>query len=205
MEHGRIAVALDPLDANARVPYSSSLLLRGQHEAALRESAQAVALNPNNSMAQGIHGNILAYSRRPAEAIPHLDLALRLNPPDPYRWIWVHVSCTAFYFMGGFRSLLALRPGFVPPAAQSGAHGYRAVLVSLVELGRTVEARQCADIIFTKFNGAMTAFLAVRYPEFLADDCDAYCASLAKGGLVQRDGVLTRVSELVVRRNHRIP
>lgn len=75
-------------------------------------------------------------------------------------------------------------------------HGYRAVLVSLVELGRTAEARQYAGIIFTKFNAAMTAFLAVRYPEFLVDDYDAYCVSLAKGGLVLRDGMLTRLREL---------
>jgi hypothetical protein len=42
----------------------------------------------------------------------------------------------------------------------------------------------------------MTAFLAVRYPEFLVDDYDAYCVSLAKGGLVLRDGMLTRLREL---------
>ena len=194
LEHGRVAVALDPLDANARVPYSNALILLGQHEAALRESTQAVTLNPNNTMAQGVHGTILAYSQRPAEAIPHLDLALRLNPLDPYRFIWVHVSCTAFYFMGDYASCLRsgqdlcrLQPNLV--------HGYRAVLVSLAELGRTVEARQYADVIFTKFNREMTAFLAVRYPEFRADDYDAYRASLAKGGLALRDGVLTRVSE----------
>ena len=192
LEHGRIAVSRDPLDATAHAAYTNALILRGQHEAALRETTHAVAMNPNSAMAQGMHGGILAYSGHPADSFPYLEQALRLNPLDPLRFIWVHMSCTAYFLAGDFESCLSAGQDLCRMQPDLN-HGYRAVLVALTELGRTEEAGHYADILYSKFAKEMRAFLAIRYPEFREVDYAAIVTSLAKGGLVLSDGELARI------------
>jgi adenylate cyclase len=193
LEHGRIAAGLDPQDATAHAVFGLGLLMAGQPDAAVKEGTQAVALNPSNATAQALHGAILAYAGRSEDSLPHFAQAIRLSPFDPLRWVWVHFSASALYFHGDYeacaatgRDVCRMRPDVV--------FGYRAVVVALAELGRLDEARQYADVIHTRFNREMRAFLSSRWPEWRETDYAAYVASLAKGGLVLRDGVLTRVA-----------
>ena len=193
LEHGRIAVGLDPLDAMAHAVFGFGLQRSGEHEAAVRETAQAVALNPSNATVRGMHALVLAYSGRPAESLPHFSQAIRLSPFDPLRWLWVHGSSIAYYFLGDYeasatvgRETCRMRP--------NAAFGYRAMLVALAELGRIDEARQVADVLHSKFNNEMRTFLTTRGSEFRETDHAAFVASLAKGGLALRDGVPIRVN-----------
>ncbi len=193
LEHGRVAADLDPQDATAHAVFGLGLLMAGQHDAAVKEATQAVHLNPSNATAQALHGAILAYSGRSEDALPHFAQAMRLSPFDPLRWVWVHFSAIALYFYGDYeacaaagRDICRMRPDVV--------FGYRALVVALAELGRLDAARRYADVIHTRFNREMRAFLSSRWPEWREADYAAYVASLAKGGLVLRDGVLTRVN-----------
>ncbi len=193
LEHGRIAAGLDPQNATAHAVFGAGLIKTGQHDAAVKESTQAVALNPSNATAQALHGAILAYAGRSEDALPHLAQAIRLSPFDPQRWTWVHFSAIALYFHADYeacaaagRDLCRIRPDVV--------FGYRALVVTLAELGRLDEARQYADVIHTRFNRELRAFLSNRWPEWREADYAACVASLAKGGLVLRNGELARVN-----------
>lgn len=72
--------------------------------------------------------------------------------------------------------------------------GHRILVASLAELGRLDEAHHHADRIMERFQSDVTAFLSQRWPEWEPENYARYVASLAKGGLVMRDGGLTRVN-----------
>ena len=193
LEHGRIAAGLDPLDAMAHAVFGLGLFLSGEHEAAGEGTAQAVSLNPSNATVQGLHGCVLGYSGHSENALPHFKQAIRLSPMDTLRWFWVHSSANALYFSGDYDSCAAagrdvrhMRPDLV--------YGYRAIVAALAELGRIEEAHQYADLIYTRFNSEAREFLTSRWPEWREEDYAAYVASLAKGGLILRGGMLTRIN-----------
>ncbi len=62
------------------------LALTGQGDRAVAELEKSVALNP--SFANGYHGlgTTLNWYGRAADAIPKLDMAMRLSPHDPLLW-----------------------------------------------------------------------------------------------------------------------
>jgi adenylate cyclase len=193
LKHGRIAVSSDPLDAIGHAVFGMCLMGSGEREMAIMETTRAVSLNSNSAIAQGGHGSVLTYSGRSMDALPHLAQAIRLSPFDPVRWVWLHWSASAHYFHGDYESCAAAARELCR-MREDAVFGYRALVVALAELGRIDEARQCADIIHRRFNGEMRAFLTTRWPEWRDADYSAYVASLAKGGLVLRDGVLTLVN-----------
>ncbi len=59
LEHRGIATSLDPLDATAHALFGHGLLLAGKHEAALKETTQAVVLNPSNATVENLHAVVL--------------------------------------------------------------------------------------------------------------------------------------------------
>ena len=192
LEHGRIAAGLDPLNAVAHSVFGFGLLVSDEHEAAVKESTQAITLNPSNAFVQGQHGAVLTFSGHPGEGLPYFQQAMRLSPLDPLRWHWVWQSSNAHYFHGDYaacaaagRDVCRMQPDLV--------FGYRANVIALAELGRIEEARQYADVIYTRFNSEMRLFLSTRLPGWRAADYAAIVASHAKAGLVLRDGVLLRV------------
>jgi tetratricopeptide (TPR) repeat protein len=193
LEHGRIAAILDPSDATAHAVFGQALQISGEHEAALKETTRAVALNPSNPFVQAIHGNVLAYCGQPGESLPHFEQAIRLSPLDPLRWYWLFLSSMAFYHHRDFeacvvagRDICRMRPDVV--------FGYRMLVVALAELGRLDDAHRYADVLHSRFNGEMHAFLTTRWPEWREIEYANFVASLAKGGLVLRDGLLLRVN-----------
>ena len=193
-EYARIATTLNPRDSMAHSLYGLALVNWGEHEAALKETALSVELNPNNSWAQGMHAGVLAYSGRPGEALPHFELAFRLSPVDPLRWLWSHMMATALFFNRDYEASLAAGKDLVR-ALPNAMFGYRACMAALVKLDRMDEAKHYADVIYTRFPKELAGFLAAPWGEWRPQDHAAYSATLAAGGLVLRDGMLIRVSD----------
>ena len=180
LEHGRVAVGLDPQDATAHAVFGLGLLMAGQHDAAVKEAAQAVHLNPSNATAQALDGAILAYSGLSEDSLPHFAQAIRLSPFDPLRWVWLHFSAIALYFHGDYEACVAagrdichMRPDVV--------FGYRALVVGLAELGRLDEARQYADVIHTRFNRELHAFLFQPMAGMVRDGLCRLCRLARQG------------------------
>ncbi len=190
-EHGRVAVALDPLNATAHTVYGVALNNSGEHEAGISETAKGVALSQNNATAQGLHGAVLAYNGRARDGLPHLAQAIRLSPVDPLRWLWTFHTSMANYFVGDYaasaaagRELCRMQPdSFI---------GYRVLFVALAALDRLDEAHRYADLIYDRFNDDMRALLEVRWLQWHEADYAAYVRTIAKGGLTLRDGKLIR-------------
>lgn len=138
----RRAVALDSLDAQARVSLSFALMTAGDGHGALEEARQAVELNPSMPFALAIH----AYQRHMAghsaeESISFVQRALRLSPHDPVEWLFYDVLGSAYLNAGRFaegleagRRLIALSPNYY--------WGYLWSAMNAVGLGQIEEARE---------------------------------------------------------------
>ncbi len=83
---GEQAVALDDKDGFIHSVLGQILALAGQGDRAIAELEKSVALNP--SFAHGYYGlgTTLNWYGRAADAIPKLDMAMRLSPHDPILW-----------------------------------------------------------------------------------------------------------------------
>ena len=177
----------------AHAVFGLCLLVTGQREASIKETALGVSLNPNNATLHGFHGTGLAYCGQPREGLVHLSQASRLSPLDPLRWYWAHASATACYFLGDYEACVSagqdccrMRPDLV--------FGYRALVAGLAELGQLEEARRIGGQIYDRFPDEVTAFLRARWPEWPETHYARYVAALAKGGLSLADGQLKRVT-----------
>lgn len=191
-EYGRLASSLNPRDATAFALYAQGLCMSGEHDAAIQAAAKAVELNPNNTWAQGLYAGTLAYGGHPGESLPHFEQAMRLSPVDPLRWAWSHMASTAYFFHGDYENAFAAGKDLIRDIPNA-IFGYRHCFVALVGLGRMDEAKYYRDIIFERFAKELTYFITVRWGEWREEDHRLYVDTLAKGGLVLRDGVLARV------------
>jgi tetratricopeptide (TPR) repeat protein len=189
IEHARLAINLNARDAEAHTILGVGLGFSGHQEAAIEHSTRAIELNPTNPWVRAALGGSFVYGGRPGEGLPHLEAATRLSPLDPLRWVYSHILSTGYFFHGDYeaslnagKSLVRMRPGIW--------FGYRHCCAALTELGRIDEARYYADELFSRFAGELTSFLAVRWGEWREPDYARYTATLARAGLVLRDGVL---------------
>jgi tetratricopeptide (TPR) repeat protein len=74
------ALALDPMQADARGNLATALARRGQTGRAVQELQFLVSLDPENAVARANLGVVLLQLGRRAEAVAQLGEALRLNP-----------------------------------------------------------------------------------------------------------------------------
>lgn len=192
LEHARIATTLNPSDSMAHAFYGLGLSNADDRAGGVRETALAVKLNPNNAWAQALYGGISGYDGHPAEGLRHIQLAMRLSPLDPIRWLWSHMAATLYYFVHDYESSLAAGKDFIRLAPNAWA-SYRHCFVALTEMGRDGEAKYYADILCERFAKELVYFATVRFGEWREEDHARYIASIAKGGLVVRDGALARV------------
>ena len=140
---GHNAVRTDPRDPMGYLALGLTLQNGGfpPAEAAvpLRE---AVRLDPSYA---GAHANlafVYNFMNRPDEALPEIELALRLSPHDPRRFIWLPALTISHYLAGRYRDALAsaqetllLNPSFPVPL--------RHLLATLGQLRSGQGGRRC--------------------------------------------------------------
>jgi tetratricopeptide (TPR) repeat protein len=80
------AIWLKPSDAQAHVEYSWVLRLLNQREMALRQMQRAVHLRPNDVGYRSATSELLRNSRRFAEAVVHLEDAIKVAPSNASLW-----------------------------------------------------------------------------------------------------------------------
>jgi tetratricopeptide (TPR) repeat protein len=113
-------------------------LWKKQHEQAIAELEEAIALSPNSAAGLAGLGDILNWAGRPEETVGLVKKAMRLNPKYPSWYLW---SLGHAYFLTAryeeaietLKRVLDRSPYFAP------AHFYLAASYS--ELGRQEEAR----------------------------------------------------------------
>jgi adenylate cyclase len=133
------AIEKDPQEAIAHVAAAFVATYEADLERAKSEANIALTLNPNSSEAYSCLGNAYVFSGQPLEAIPMIELSIRLDPA--YTQQHLHVLAVANLLAGKYETaatLLKQRILMVPRTDFS-----RAVLASaLGHLGEIEEARR---------------------------------------------------------------
>jgi len=136
----RTAVALDGANAFCQVVLGRVLTVRGEVNAALDHLRLARDLSPSFALAYFALGQGLIWAGRPAEALPCVERALRLNPRDPLACLFLALKAFCHYFLGEFEAAeQAASAAMDHQARESWSRLARAA--SLAALGRTEEAR----------------------------------------------------------------
>jgi adenylate cyclase len=137
----RRAVTLDGEDAGAHCTLGRIRYLRREYPAAIADLETALELNPSLALAHYGLGAALVFSGRAAEAIPHLQAAIRLSPCDPNMGSFLVRIADAKYFLSDHDGAItsALRALGQPNFQWSR---YAVLIAALGQLGRLNEARR---------------------------------------------------------------
>ncbi len=98
----RCAIACDSSSDEALGTLGFALTLNRLQTEAIDALERAVELNSNNGYTR-MHLAMTLLSpgvERPAEALEHIQMALRISPADPFGWAWTSVACTACLQLG---------------------------------------------------------------------------------------------------------
>ncbi|MDP7341805.1 MAG: BTAD domain-containing putative transcriptional regulator [Alphaproteobacteria bacterium] len=94
---GRQAVEIDEGDASAHLWIAIPSLFLQRYDVAVLEVDRSVELNPNNALARGYRSCVYGFIDRPEEGVEEGRLALRLSPPDSYRFLFLHCLALCLY------------------------------------------------------------------------------------------------------------
>jgi TolB-like protein len=138
LELARRGVALDGQLPFAHMFLGWIHLWRKEHEQAIAEAERCLALDPNNAEGHGRLGHILDQAGRPAEGLPFIEAAMRLDPHYPFLYIfWLaHAFQTMERYdeaIAAYRRTISRNPDF------SSAHLQLAA--TYAQLGRMEEAK----------------------------------------------------------------
>jgi adenylate cyclase len=134
------AAELDDSDPWAHLALGYAAFTRRQTNVAAAEFQSALALNPNFAAAHGYLGWALAFDGRSDQAIPHLEVAIRMSPHDPQNAIFNTGLAVAHYLAGRYSEAI----GFGRKAVQQRTAftgGHRIYCASLAQAGQLEDAR----------------------------------------------------------------
>jgi adenylate cyclase len=173
------AIALNESLVGAHHVLGQIYLWMKQHDRAIAEAQQAVALAPNDADGYETLAETLCWSGRPEECIQAIRHAMRLNPHYPYFYDW---TLGHGYYLTGQRQqaldslarALKGNPNFLP------AHAYRGVLFT--ELGRMNEAREEFEQASHLGTGVSMVSLRERLPYKRPADLDRLLTAAHRAG-----------------------
>ena len=125
---------------------------KGEHDKAIAEGEQAVALNPSKWSFLTNYGNSLTYAGRPEEAIPLLQKVIRLNPFGP-AFIYSNLGM-ALGMAGRFEESVSASKKAIQ-RAPNDIWAHLTLVVPYSMMGREKEARaEAAEVlrIYPKFS-----------------------------------------------------
>jgi adenylate cyclase len=114
-------------------------LLKDTETGASRYEAALVS-NPNDSMAWLLKGTMHAFRSEGDDAVSHTERAIKLSPLDPLRYFYDSLAATAALSAQNYDRAVMLAKRSLK-ANRTHTSTWRALAISLVQLGRTDEAR----------------------------------------------------------------
>ena len=115
----REASLIDERDARAHFLMGLSQMMMGQPEEARVDYHNAIALNPSLAAAHACLGTSYIFAGQAQEGVGPLLLSLRLNPYDPFRFVFLGELAVAFHMQGDWAKAcefaeraLHVRPGY---------------------------------------------------------------------------------------------
>jgi len=181
-ERARAAVTIDRDDPWARLALGFSHMLRREHEDAVEELRAALDLNPNFALGHAFLGLALTYGAKGAEAVGHLETAMRLSPRDPYFSAFASIRAFAHFMAGDYAAGLdwgrrAVRQN--PEITGS----WRGLALSAAMLGYLEEAQEAVAKARQLQPDYSVAWVERASPLVHAADRARYCEILRRVGL----------------------
>ena len=142
------AVAMNDRDPNVHSLLSLLSLIQGDHEMAVAEGREAIALGPSDSAAHICFGEVLYQSGKFEEAVKMCERALRQHPyPPPF---YLGHTLNAYYWTERYDESLALAERLIDMGLKVDnewgvAWGLFGSALAKIQLGRLSEARQDAN------------------------------------------------------------
>jgi adenylate cyclase len=173
-------LALDESNGTAHVLLGFVYLFKRQHEEAIAEMEQALALRPNSARCHLWLGRALFRAGRPAEAIQFLEKVLRLNPMSGS--LELQSLGEAYIMMGRYDEAIAVCGKAIKiEPSNVMAHIYLTSAYSLS--GREQEARAEAAEVLKIQPRFSVQYLAKTLPFKNKADTDRIVGALGKAGL----------------------
>jgi adenylate cyclase len=137
-------VTLDAEDAFAHCTLGRIRYMRREYPPAISELTTALELNPSLALGHYGLGAALVFSGKSAEAVPHLESAIRLSPHDPNMGSFLVRIADARYFTKDYEGAVnfALKALGQPNFQWSR---YAVLIAALGQLKRQDEARRYLD------------------------------------------------------------
>nr|WP_249815862.1 winged helix-turn-helix domain-containing protein [Bradyrhizobium sp. 138] len=176
------AVRCDHEDAWAHVALGSVCFSTRRLADALSEFEQALALNPNFSLAQGYYALALSYAGRPKESFEAAQRAIRLSPRDPSLAIYQGIAGYARFTERQYSEAIA-------PAREAIRHrgdltgAYRVLAVSAGMTGDDMLAETALAELRRTQPDISLHWIATQLPWANEADCEHYLEGFRRAGL----------------------
>ena len=180
----RRAVTLDAEDAGAHCTLGRIRYLRREYPPAISELNTALELNPSLALAHYGLGAALVFSGRAADAVPHLESAIRLSPHDPAMGSFLVRIADARYFMADYEGAVtfALRALGQPNFQWSR---YAVLIAALGQLERRDEARRYLAEVTRERPDFSIEFVRNTHLFGVPDIMSRYCEGLHKAAVAE--------------------
>jgi TolB-like protein len=151
---------------------------------ALDGTERAVALNPSAPLARHMLACILEFSGRPAEALPHLEAILRLDPRYRFRSLAIADQSLCHLLLGNFDEAISLADKAV--RAQPANVRARQRLVAALNLRGQGDKARAAAVELSRLQASLdVAYIDDTYPFLLPHERDLFLGALRASGLLQ--------------------
>jgi Flp pilus assembly protein TadD len=178
-------VAIDCDDPWARLALGFSHMLWREHEDAVEELRAALDLNPNFALGHSSLGLALAYGGKGAQAVVHLETAMRLSPRDPYFPVFIGMRGFAHFMAGDCVAALDWGRRGVRQSPEVAGH-WRVLALSAATLGYLEEARDAVAKARQLQPDLSVAWVERASPLVHAADRVRYCDILRQVGLPEQ-------------------
>jgi TolB-like protein/Tfp pilus assembly protein PilF len=176
------AVQLDGQDAFNRYALGRALILMRRHDSAVFELRKAIELDPSFAQAHYALAMALATGGHPREAVPHIELAMRLSPQDPYFGQFLVRRAEACFFLGRLEEAVeAAERSLREPNVQWSR--WAILAAAQAHLGRLPQARASIEALHRLRPDVDFAFVRDYWPIADADAIDYLMDGLQKAGL----------------------
>jgi adenylate cyclase len=184
-EQARAAVAIDRDDPWARLALGFTHMLQREHEDAVEELLAALDLNPNFALGHACLGLALAYGGKGAQAVVHLETAMRLSPRDPFFSVFISMRGFAHFMAGEYAAGIDCGRRSVRQSPELSA-SWRTLALSAAMLGYLDEAQAAVARARQLQPDYSVAWVERASPLVHAADRARYCDILRHVGLPEQ-------------------